>query len=161
MTSDVHELHTTSVTTPSDTVIRMERTFDAPRELVWKAHTDPELMAQWLGPNDVTITIEEMDVRPGGSYRYTARREGEEFGFSGEYREVDPPKVLEATFVFSGWDSTSVDRMELEELEGGRTRLVSTSTFDSQEERDGKLQSGMKRGVDDGYDKLDELLAAR
>lgn len=160
MTSNVQELHTTSITTPSDTEIRLERLFDAPRELIWEAYTDPELIAEWLGPRDGVISVETMDVRPGGAYRYIHRSTaGDEYAFSGEYREVEPPRLLVATFQFEEIDSVSIDRLELEEIEGGRTRLVATSTFGSKEERDGMLQSGMEKGVNEGYDKLDEQLA--
>ena len=161
MTSNVQE-HTTAITTPSDTEIRIERLFDAPRELIWEAYTDPELMAEWLGPRDGSISVETMDVRPGGKYRYThCSSAGDEYHFSGEYREVEAPRLLVATFQFEGIDSVSIDRLELEELDGGRTRLVATSTFDSKEERDGMLQSGMEKGVNEGYDKLDAQLARR
>lgn len=153
---------TTEITTPSDTEIRIEREFDAPPELIWEAYTDPELMAEWLGPRDGEMTVQEMDVRPGGTYRYTHRSsDGSEHRFSGEYREVEAPRVLEATFVYEPIDDFSVDRLELEEIDGGRTRLVAISTFNSKEARDGMLQSGMEKGVVEGYDKLDEQLARR
>jgi uncharacterized protein YndB with AHSA1/START domain len=161
MTSNATE-NKTGITTPSDTEIRIERLFDAPREAVWEAYTDPELMAQWLGPRDGEMSVEEMDVRPGGAYRYTHRTsDGGEHRFSGEYREVDAPNVLEATFRYEPIDDFSVARLELEEIDGGRTRLVAISTFNSKEARDGMLQSGMEKGVVEGYDKLDELLARR
>jgi uncharacterized protein YndB with AHSA1/START domain len=152
--------NTTSITTPTDTTIRMERVFDAPRELVWEAYTDPDLLSQWLGPKDRTLTVEHMDLRPGGSYRWTTPGDdGEQLAFYGQIREVRAPQVIEQTFEFSGVAcSVSVDRVEFEELEGGRTRAVSISTFDSKEERDGKLQSGMEKGVVEGYEKLDEVL---
>ena len=104
-----------------------------------------------------------MDLRPGGAYRWTSPGpEGEELSFYGEYREVSPPEVMEMTFEFSGAPGhVSIDRLELEELEGGRTRLVSTSRFDSKEDRDGMLAGGMERGVVEGYEKLDALLAGR
>jgi uncharacterized protein YndB with AHSA1/START domain len=163
MTSDVHELHTTSITTPSDTEIRIERTFDAPRELLWKAYTDPELLPEWLGPRDLTMSVDAMDLRPGGSYRYTHRDSaGNEYVFFGEYREVEPPKLLGRTFEFEGMPGvTSIERAEFEELDGERTKIVVTSAFPSKEDRDNMLQSGMERGVNEGYERLDELLARR
>jgi uncharacterized protein YndB with AHSA1/START domain len=154
-----NELHSTAITTPSDTEIRMERVFDAPRELVWEAYTQADLMEQWLGPRDGTMSVEAMDVRPGGTYRYTHRRGSEEFRFSGEYREVEPPRLLVATFRYEGFDSESVDRLELEEVDDGRTRLVAVTTFESKEDRDAMITSGMEKGVNEGHDKLDELLA--
>ena len=163
MTNDTQRRNDTTITTPSDTQIRIERVFEAPRELVWEAHADPELLSEWLGPHDHPVTVTEMDLRPGGSYRWTSPGpEGEELAFYGEYREVSPPEVMEMTFEFSGAPGhVSVDRLELEELEGGRTRLVSISSFDSKEDRDGMLQSGMEKGVAEGHDKLDALLARR
>jgi len=150
----------TSITTPTDTTIRMERVFDAPRELVWAAYTDPELLSEWLGPKDRAITVAEMDLRVGGRYRWTTPGDdGEELAFYGEIRELREPEAIEQTFEFSGVPgSVSVDRVEFEELEGGRTRAVTISTFDSKEERDGKLHSGMEKGVVEGYEKLDEVL---
>ena len=154
--------HKTEITTPSDTEIRIEREFDAPPELIWEAYTDPELIAEWLGPRDGEMSVQEMDVRPGGVYRYTHRSsDGSEHRFSGEFREVEAPRVLESTFKYEPIDDVSVDRLELEEIDGGRTRLVAISTFDSKEARDGMLQSGMEKGVVEGYDKLDEQLARR
>ena len=89
MTNEVHERNKTSITTPSDTEIRIERTFDAPRGVVWEAYSDPELLPEWLGPRELTMTVDELDVRPGGSYRFTHRdSEGNEFVFFGEFREV-------------------------------------------------------------------------
>ena len=132
----------------------MEREFDYPRELVWEAYTEPELLAQWLGPHGSNMTV-EADVRVGGKYTW---KEGE-MQFWGEYREVDPPSVLESTFEFSGAPGhVSVDRLELHELDGGRTRLVAVSTFDSKEDRDAALQSGMEKGVREGYEKMDAVL---
>lgn len=163
MTNDVHEKHITSITTPSDTEIRIERTFDAPPEVLWEAYTDPELLEQWLGPRDRPMTVEHMDVRPGGTYRWTTPgRDGPELAFFGEFRRVEPPRVLETTFNYSGHaGEPSIDRLEVEDIGEGRTRLVSTSTFATKEERDGMLRSGMERGVVEGYEALDELLARR
>jgi uncharacterized protein YndB with AHSA1/START domain len=163
MTNEVHERHKTSITTPSDTEIRIERTFDAPRQLVWEAYTDPELLPEWLGPHELTMTIDEFDLRPGGSYRFTHRdSEGNEFVFFGELREVEEPKLIVRTFAWEGMAGKfSVERAELEELDGDRTRIVVTSSFDSKEDRDGMLQSGMEHGVVESYARLDELFARR
>jgi uncharacterized protein YndB with AHSA1/START domain len=159
MTNEVHERHKTSITTPSDTEIRIERTFDAPRQLVWEAYTDPELLPEWLGPRELTMAVEEFDLRPGGSYRFTHRdSEGNEFVFFGELREVEEPNLIVRTFAWEGMPGKfSVERAEFEELDGDRTRIVVTSSFDSKEDRDGMLQSGMERGVVDSYSRLDEL----
>jgi len=163
MTADVHHKHETSITTPSDTEIRIERTFDAPRELLWEAFTDPELLAEWLGPHSQRMTVEELDVRVGGSYQYTSHAaDGGEYVFFGEFREVNEPELLEATFAWkdSGYPP-SIDHSEFQDLGDGRTKLVTTSKFESQELRDGMLQSGMEGGVKDGYEKLDAILARR
>ena len=159
MTNEVHERHKTSITTPSDTEIRIERTFDAPRQLVWEAYTDPELLPEWLGPRELTMTVDEFDLRPGGSYRFTHRdSEGNEFVFFGELREVEEPNLIVRTFAWEGMPGKfSVERAEFEELEGDRTRIVVTSSFDLKEDRDGMLESGMEHGVVESYTRLDEL----
>ncbi len=162
MTADVRRKHETSITTSGDTEIRIERTFDAPRELLWEAFTDPELLGEWLGPHGHTITV-EMDLRPGGTYRWLDRfGQGEELVFFGEYLEIREPELMVTTFA---WEDSGVppstDRWELHELAGGRSKLVTTSTFESKEFRDGMLQSGMEKGVNDGHDKLDALLARK
>lgn len=163
MTSDAHTHHPTTVTTPSDTEVRIEREFDAPRQLVWDAYTDAEMLTQWLGPRRLRMTVQEMDVRSGGSYRYTHEsEEGDSFVFFGEFREVYPPRLLVQTFQWDGNDAPpSVDRVEFEELDGDRTRLVVTGGFDSKEARDAMLEAGMEGGVREGYEMLDELLARR
>ena len=163
MTGDANTRHPTTITTPSDTEVRIERLFDAPRELVWEAYTDPELLCEWLGPRRLTMTVQEMDVRSGGRYRYTHQgEEGDPFVFFGEFREVDPPRLLVQTFDFEGNENgESLDRVEFEELGDNQTRLVVTATFESVEARDTMLQSGMEKGVSEGYEKLDELLARR
>ena len=158
MTNEVHERHKTSITTPSDTEIRIERTFDAPRQLVWEAYTDPELLPEWLGPRELTMTVGEF-LRPGGSYRFTHRdSEGNEFVFFGELREVEEPNLIVRTFAWEGMPGKfSVERAEFEELDGDRTRIVVTSSFDSKEDRDGMLESGMEHGVVECFTPLDEL----
>jgi uncharacterized protein YndB with AHSA1/START domain len=161
MTNHVHQRNKTSITTPSDAEIRIERTFDAPRELVWEAYTDAELLPQWLGPRELTMTVDEFDCRSGGSYRFTHRdSDGNEFVFFGEIRTVEEPELIVRTFAWEGMPGKqSVERAAFEELDGDRTRIIVTSTFDSKEDRDGMLRSGMERGVNDSYERLDELLA--
>ena len=159
MTNEVHERHKTSITTPSDTEIRIERTFDAPRGVVWEAYTDSELLPEWLGPRELTMIVDDFDFRPGGSYRFTHRdSDGKEFVFFGGFSEVEEPELIVRTFAWEGMPGKqSVERAEFEELDGEHTRLVVTSTFDSKQDRDGMLQSGMERGVVDSYTRLDEL----
>ena len=107
------------------------------------------------------MTVEEFDVRPGGSYRFTHRDpDGNAFVFFGEIREVREPELIERTFAWEGMPGKqSVERAEFEELDGDRTRIVVVSRFDSKEDRDGMLESGMDRGVNDSYERLDELFA--
>ena len=153
----------TSITTPSDTEIRIEREFDAPRELVWEAYTEADSMAEWLGPHSSSMTVDELDLRVGGSYQWTAPPEGRRgVLFFGEFRVVEEPEVLESTFTWKGSGyPPSIDRVEFIDLDGNRTRIVVTSTFESKELRDGMLESGMEGGVKDGYEKLDAILARR
>ena len=159
--ADTDTLHKTSITTPSDTEIRIERTFEAPRELLWEAFTDAETMGEWLGPHGHAMRV-EMDPRPGGTYRWFDHSEHGGYVFFGEYLEVREPELLVTTF---NWEDSghpaSIDRWELHEAEGGRTKLVTLSTFETKELRDGMLESGMEKGVNDGYDKLDAILARR
>jgi uncharacterized protein YndB with AHSA1/START domain len=139
------------------------REFDAPRELVWKAHTDPELYVQWVGPHGMTMTIEEWDCRDGGSYRYTHERGGHTYAFFGVNHEVHAPERLVGTFEFDGLPERGhviMGKTIFEELPNGRSRVTHQSVFFSVDERDGMIQSGMERGVNDGYEKLDELVAS-
>jgi uncharacterized protein YndB with AHSA1/START domain len=155
MTSNVQERHPTTISTPSDTEIRIEREFDAPRELVWEAYTDPEMVAEWLGPRDSSRPEITMDLRTGGSYRWDFG----EYKFFGDFREVVPQERIVTTF---DWETSerqpSVDHAEFEDLGDGRTRIVIMSTFASKEDRDAMIADGMERGVRDGYSKMDELL---
>ena len=151
--------HTLSVTTPSDREIVMTRTFDAPRELVFEAMTRPEHMKEWWGPHGFTLPVCEIDLRPGGAYRFvSADAEGTEYAFRGEYREIVPPEKIVWTFEFEGMPgNVSVETMTLTE-ENGQTTVTSTSVFDSVEQRDGMLESGMETGAAETYDRLAELL---
>lgn len=159
MTGEADTRHPTTVTTLGDTEIRIERLFEAPRELVWEAYTNPELLCEWLGPHRLEMTVQEMDVRSGGSYRYTHSDGDGSFVFFGEFREVDPPRLLVQTFDFeSNEHGESVDRVEFEEVDPDRTRLVITGTFPSAEAREAMLDAGMEKGVAEGYEQLDELL---
>ncbi len=159
--NEVHERQKTSITTPNDTEIRIERIFDAPRQLVWDAYHDPDLLPEWLGPRELTTTIDEFDLRAGGSYRFIHRSpDGNEFVFFGEIREVDEPNYVVRTFAWEGMPGKqSVERADFEELDDGRTRIVILSRFESKEDRDGMIESGMERGVNEGFERLDELLA--
>ena len=148
-----------TLTLPSDRVIEVARVFDAPRELVWKAYTDPAAIPHWWGPRGHTTTVDEMDVRPGGAWRYVSRdANGNEYAFHGEYREVVPPERLVATFEFEPMPGhVSVETLTLVEHEG-KTTLTNRSVFDSVEDRDGMMQSGMEAGLRETYDRLAEYL---
>jgi uncharacterized protein YndB with AHSA1/START domain len=140
--------------------VRIVREFDAPPAKVFRAHTDPALIVQWLGPRDITMEIDHFDCRTGGSYRYLHRRGDEEYGFHGSFHEVRPAERIVQTFTFEGFpDGVALERLILEDLGGGRTRLIATSLVDSFEDRDAFVASGMEHGVREGYEVLDELLA--
>jgi uncharacterized protein YndB with AHSA1/START domain len=141
-------------------LIRITREFDAPPEKVFRAHVDPKLVVQWLGPRDLEMTIDHYDCRTGGSYRYVHRRGGEEYGFYGSFHEVRPNELIVQTFCFEGVpDGVALEKLVLEDLGGGRTRLTATSLVDSFEGRDAFVASGMETGIQEGYQRLDELLA--
>lgn len=150
----------TRVTTPSDREIRIERLFDAPRELVWRAFTDPSLVAQWWGRGH-TVDIERMEVERGGHWRFVEHSPDGQDGFEGRYREVTPPSRIVETFEWDGLPGyPSVESAEFEDLGDGRTKLVAEVQFFSKEERDGMLDSGMETGMGQSYAALDRLLAS-
>ncbi len=141
-------------------LVRIVREFDAPREKVFRAHVDPDLVVQWLGPRSHEIRIDHYDCRTGGSYRYLHRHEGNEYAFHGCFHEVRPSEVIVQTFTYEGEpDGVALERLVLEDLGGGRTRLTATSLVDSFEARDAFLSGGMETGVREAYERLDELLA--
>jgi uncharacterized protein YndB with AHSA1/START domain len=147
-----------AITTPADREVRIERIFDAPREKVWRAVTDPALVAKWWGRGN-QLDIERMEVKRGGHWRYVEHAHGQTHGFEGRYREVVPPSRIERTFEWDGMPGhVAVETMTLEDLGDGRTRLVSLSLFHTTEDRDGMLQSGMESGVNESYAALDEVL---
>jgi len=149
------------VTTPSDREIVSTRVFDAPRDLVFEAHSSCEHMSKWWGPRRYEIGSCEIDFRPGGKWRIVHKGAGgEEFGFNGEFREIVPPERITWTFEFEGMPGhVSVQTVTFEEQDG-KTVLSATAVFDSVEDRDGMLQSGMEEGAAETYDRLDEYLEA-
>ncbi len=153
--------HQTEITVDSELpLVRITREFDAPPEKVFRAHTDPDLVARWLGPRSHEMRIDHYDCRTGGSYRYLHVSDGNEFGFHGSFHEVRPSELIVQTFTYEGMpDSVSLERLVLEDLGDGRTRLTATSLVDSFEARDAFVASGMEHGVREGYERLDELLA--
>lgn len=151
---------TLTLTTPSDREIVMTRVFDAPRDLVFEAHSSCEHLSRWWGPRKYEIASCEVDFRPGGAWRIVHRGPGgeEEDGFRGEFREIVPPQRIVWTFEWEGMPGhVSVDTLTFEEQEG-RTTLTATSVFDSVEDRDGMLGSGMEEGASETWDRLAEYL---
>jgi uncharacterized protein YndB with AHSA1/START domain len=147
---------------PNKQELFITREFDAPRDLVFRAHTDPDLYIQWVGPNDLTMTIDKWDSRDGGSYKFTHERDGHKYSFFGVNHEVHAPERIIGTFEFDGLPERGhviMGKTKFEELPEGRTRVVHQSVFFTVADRDGMIQSGMERGVAEGYEKLDELLA--
>ena len=140
--------------------ITISRDFAAtPAQLV-RAHTDPELVVRWLGPEGTETTIDHWDARTGGSWRYVHRAEGEEYAFHGCFHTVRDDRLVQ-TFTYEGFaDSVALETMTFEDLGEGRTRLHTQSLFDSYEARDGMLASGMEVGVNEGYAKLDGMLGS-
>ena len=138
------------------------REFDAPRELVFKAFTDPGLYIEWLGPRRLTMMLDTFEPRSGGRWRYIHKdHSGNEFGFHGVYHEVLAPERIIDTFEFEGLPEAGhvcLETLTLEELPGGRTRLTAQSVFQSVADRDGALQSGMEEGLNDSHERLAELL---
>ena len=153
--------HETEITAdPAVPLVRITREFDASPEKVFRAHTDPALIVQWLGPRRHEMRIEHYDCRTGGSYRYVFASNGNEFGFHGCFHEVRPSELIVQTFTFEGEpDGVALERLNFEDLGDGRTRLTSTSLVDSFEGRDAFLASGMEDGVREGYERLDELVS--
>ncbi len=153
---------TTILAEPGKQEILITREFDAPRELVFKACTDPKLIPQWWGPRYLSTEVDKMDVRPGGQWRFLNRdAQGNAYAFHGVYHEVLAPERIIDTFEFEGLPETghvTLETMKLEALPGGRTKLIVQSVFQSVADRDGALQSGMQEGVNDTYDRLAELL---
>jgi uncharacterized protein YndB with AHSA1/START domain len=140
-------------------VIRMTRDFAATPAQLLRAHTDPEIFARWVGPDGLETEIVEWDARTGGAWRYVARRDGEEHGFRGCFHEVGPQRIVQ-TFTYEGMpEGVALETLTFEDLGDGRTRLHAQSLTDSFEGRDAWLASGMEVGVDEGYAKLDGLLA--
>lgn len=143
--------------------IFITREFDAPRDLVFKAFIDPDLYKEWIGPRELTTEILVFEPVNGGSWRYIQRdEEGNEYAFHGVNHEVLPPQRIIGTFEFEGLPETGhviLQTLQLESLPDDRTRLIDQSVFQSVEDRDGMLQSGMEMGIDESYQRLDELLS--
>jgi uncharacterized protein YndB with AHSA1/START domain len=140
-----------------------ERVFDAPRELVWKANTDPELIPRWWGPHRHSTRVEQMDVRPGGTWRFVSvDGDGNEFAFYGEYLEVVPPERIKWTFMFDVPEvgpQGGPETLTLEDLGDGRTMMRAVGHMGSEEAIEAALATGMTAGAIETWDRLDALLA--
>jgi len=146
---------------PGKQELFITREFEAPRELVFRAYTEADLYEKWVGPDGLAMTVEKMDAFDGGSYRFLHERDGHVYAFHGVYHEVLSPERIIGTFEFDGLPEKGhviMGTTKFEDLGGGRSRLVHQSVFQSVEDRDGMIASGMERGVTQGYDKLDTLL---
>ena len=148
------------VADPGTHDIVITRSFDAPRELVFKAFTDREAVRQWWGQRDSQTVIDELEARAGGRWRFVERDgEGNEYGFHGVYHEATAPERIVYTFEFEGMPGhVLLETVTLEEQDG-RTLMTDVSVFQSVADRDGMLQSGMETGAAESYDRLDEYLA--
>lgn len=145
---------------PGKYEIIMLRTFNAPRELLFKVMTDPELVSQWWGQRNSTTIVDKLEARPGGIWRYIQRdSQGNENAFHGVYHSISPEMVID-TFEWEGLPGHVIlETMTLNEKESGKTTLIVSSVFQSVTDRDGMLMSGMEGGTNESYDRLDELLA--
>ncbi|MFC6355994.1 SRPBCC family protein [Luethyella okanaganae] len=142
--------------------IDIEREFDAPVAAVYRAHVEPELVKQWLGPNGYDVEIERYDVRTGGGYRYVhTNPAGESYAFNGVFHVARPNEFIIQTFEFEGFpDVVSIESATFEDLEDGRSRVRAHAVYPSLEARDGMISSNMEVGLTEGYERLDGVLAA-
>lgn len=152
---------TVSITTPSPREVVVTRVFDAPRDLVFDAHTKPELLRRWLAAPGRTLDICDIDLQVGGRFRMVWRGPGKkDVGMRGVYREIVPPERLVRTEMWEDWDAgESLDTTVLVERDG-KTILTSTMLFPSQEVRDEVLKSGLEHGAADNYERLAQLIAS-
>lgn len=153
--------HPTTISAPPGTpFVEVTRDFDATPAQLFRVSTDPDLVAQWLGPRDLEMEVVQYDVRPGGSYRYIHRdADGKEYAFRGVFHTVDPERLLIQTFEWEGAPGeVCLEKATYEPLDGG-VRLHTRSVFPSVETRDAMVESGMEYGIRDAMDQLAELVA--
>lgn len=152
---------TTITVEPGKQELFVTREFDAPRELVFTAHTDPNLFVKWIGPRNLHTTLETFEPFSGGKWRFIQKdQEGNEFGFHGVFHEVSPERIIQ-TFEFEGLPESGhvvLETVIFEPLPNRRTKLTSQSVYRSVADRDGMVQAGMEYGVNEGYEQLDEIL---
>jgi uncharacterized protein YndB with AHSA1/START domain len=142
--------------------IEYDREFDAPVEAVFRAHKEPDLVKQWLGPAGYDMDIDSYDFRTGGRFRFVQRNnEGEEYAFNGVYHVVRDNEFAIQTFEFEGFpDVVSIESLTFEDLGDGRSRVRGHATYPSMEARDGMVSSGMESGMSEGYERLDKVLTS-
>jgi len=158
MSAATKSANKSTVSKPSDREIRIERTFDAPRDRVWRAFTDPKLLAQWWGRGN-KLVIEKFELERGGHWRFVEHGPEGKHGFEGRFREVTPKDRIVQTFEWDGMPAyVIIETLELSDLGAGRTKVVTLSLFHTTEERDGMLESGMEEGLNQSYEALDKLL---
>ena len=145
---------------PTLPIVRMTRDFAGTVRQLMRAHTDPEIFQQWIGPDSRSLTVDQWDARTGGSYRYVDRTDpGQELSFRGCFHEITDSRIVQTWCWEQLEGAVSLETVWFEDLGDGRTRLHAQSLVDSFEARDAMLASGMEVGVDEGYAKLDRLLA--
>ena len=160
VTTDEHITTARIEADPTIPGIRFTRDFAATPEQLVRAHTDPEIFARWVGPDGMDTRIVEWDARDGGAWRYVAGRDGEEYAFRGCFHRVGDDVIVQ-TFTYEGEpEGVALETLRFEDLGNGRTRLHAQTLFDSYDARDGMLSSGMEIGVNEGYAKLDAMLAS-
>jgi uncharacterized protein YndB with AHSA1/START domain len=158
MTTKTARSNRATISTPTDRQIHIERVFDASRDRVWRAYTDPKLVAQWWGRGNKMVIVRD-EVERGGHWRYVEQGPDGEHGFEGRYREVTPQDRISRTFEWDGMPGYVIaETTTFEDLGDGRTKVVTISLFHTTEERDGMLQA-MGTGLEESYDALDRLLA--
>lgn len=142
----------------SDTEILLVRTFDGPPELVFEAFTDPNLIPKWWGPKSTTTTVDKMEVRPGGKWRFIQKDKDGEYAFKGEYREIVPNEKIVNTFEFEPMAGhISVENITFEKVDG-KTKVTNHVKYASKADRDGMLQTGMEEGAAETWDRFEELI---
>lgn len=153
---------TTIAVEPGKQELFIIREFEAPRELVFRAHTDRDLYARWVGPRDLTTHFEAFEPVSGGRWRFIQKdKDSHEFGFHGVYHEVSAPERIIGTFEFEGLPEPGhvvLETTKFESLPGGRTRVTTHSVYPSVEDRDEMVAAGMEQGVVEGFERLDEIL---
>jgi uncharacterized protein YndB with AHSA1/START domain len=161
MTTDTRTTYAEAAIEADPTVpaIHIHRDFAGTRDQLFRAHTDPDLVRQWMGPADRSVEISEWEARDGGSWRFTDSSDGDVQSFRGCFHTVRPDRIVQ-TFTWEGMpDGVALETLTFEDLGDGRTRLHAQSLCDSFEARDAWLRSGMETGVNDGYAALDRMLA--